>query len=216
MPRALEAARRALELDSDLAEAHNAMACASLLYDLDYDLAEQEFRRALELNPKYPQAVAWHGLFMLQWISEREQEGRDVMLELVQLDPLSAYANIILCFYDVSSCRISEAVEHGKRGVELDPKSCLAHWGCSVALEYDGQHEEAAAICERALAMSGRHSWPLITLASTYAAWGKPEKAGAVFRELEARSEREYIQPAMLTAAAAAVGEIDQAMVFAQ
>ena len=50
----------------------------------------------------------------------------------------------------------------------------------------------------------------------SYAAWGKPEKAGAVFRELEARSQREYIQPAMLTAAAAAVGEIDQAMVFAQ
>jgi adenylate cyclase len=216
MPRALEAARRALELDSDLAEAHSALACASLLYDLDYDLAEQELRRALELNPQYPQAVAWQGLFMLQWISGREQEGREVILQLVELDPLSAYANIILCFYDVSSGRISEAVEHGKRGVELDPKSYLAHWGYSVALEYDGQYEEAVAICARALSMSGRHSWALMTLASTYAAWGKPEQARAVFRELKARSEREYIQPAMLAAAAAAVGEIDRAVAFAQ
>ncbi len=54
MPRALEAARRALQLEPDLAEAHSALACAALLYDLDFDLAEREFHQALELNPNYP------------------------------------------------------------------------------------------------------------------------------------------------------------------
>ena len=48
MPQALEAARRALELDQDLAEAHNALACATLLYDRNYGLAEIEFKKALE------------------------------------------------------------------------------------------------------------------------------------------------------------------------
>jgi hypothetical protein len=55
-----------------------------------------------------------------------------------------------------------------------------------------------------------------MTLASVYAAWDKPDKALAVFRELEARSMGEYIQPGMLTPAAAAVGEIDRAIKFAR
>ena len=216
MPAALEAARRSLQLGPDLAETHNAFACATLLYDLDYELAEKEFRRALELNPNYAQALAWFGLFLLQWIGGRESEAREEMVRLVQLDPLSAYANVISCFSGISSGLIPEAVEYGRRGVELDPKSYLALWSLSVALEYDSQHEEAFSTLEQALAISGRHGWALMTLASNYAAWGKPDKARAVFQELEARSAREYIQPAMLAAAAASMGEIDRSIKFAR
>jgi serine/threonine protein kinase len=76
MPRALDAARRALGLDPNLAEAHNAFACSTLLYERNYELAEREFRRAIELNPNYQQARAWYGLFSLQWIGGREEEGQ--------------------------------------------------------------------------------------------------------------------------------------------
>ena len=216
MPRALEAARRAQQLDQDLAEAHSALACATLLYDLDYDLAEQEFKRALELNPNYPQARAWYGLFFLHWVSGREAEGHDQLLRLFKIDPLSSYANVILAFSDVSSGRLSDAVEHGRKGVELDPNSYLAHWSLAAALACNAQYEEAAAMAERALAISGRHSWAMMSLVSIYAAWDKPDSARAVYRELEARSEREYIQPSMLAPAAAAIGEMDRAITFAQ
>lgn len=216
MPRALEAARRSLELNPDLAEAHNALACATLLYDLDYELAEQEFRRALELNPNYPQARAWYGLFLLQWISARDEEAHEEMSRWLHADPLSGYANVIASFSYVSSGRIPEALQHGRRGVELDLNSYLAQWSLAVALQCDGQYEEALKAAERALAISGRHSWAMTTLVAIYSAYNKPEQARAVFRELEARSAREYIQPAMLVSAAAAVGETDRAIVFAQ
>ena len=216
MPRALEAARRALELDSGLAEAHNALACATLLYERHFDLAEKEFQRALELNPNYPQARAWYGLFYLQWVAGREREAHDEMRKLIQVDPLSGYANVIASFSYLSSGRASEAVEHGRRGVELDPNSYLAHWSLSAALESDGQYEEAAAAADRALAISGRHCWSMMTLASIYASWDKPDKARAVYREIEARSARDYIQPAALAVAAAAVGDMDRAISFAQ
>jgi TolB-like protein/Tfp pilus assembly protein PilF len=216
MPRALDAARRALELDPDLAEAHSAFACATMLYDLDYDLAERELERALELNPKYSQAIAWYGLFLLQWISGREREARDQLLRGLEVDPLSAYAHVIFAFSAVSSGRLADAVEHGRKGVELDPNSYLAHWSLAAALAVSAQYEEAAAMAERALAISGRHSWALMSLVSIYAAWDKPDSARAVYRELEARSEREYIQPSMLAPAAAAVGEMDRAIAFAQ
>jgi serine/threonine protein kinase/Flp pilus assembly protein TadD len=216
MPRALEAARRALQLDPSLAEAHNALACATLLYERHFDLAEKEFQRALELNPNYPQARAWYGLFYLQWVAGREREAHDEMRKLIQVDPLSGYANVIASFSYLSSGRASEAVEHGRRGVELDPNSYLAQWSLSVALESDGQYEEAAAAADRALAISGRHCWSMMTLASIYASWNKPDNARAVYREMEARSAGDYIQPAALAVAAAAAGDIDRAISFAQ
>jgi tetratricopeptide (TPR) repeat protein len=95
MPRALEAARRALQLDADLAEAHNAVACATLLYELKFDLAEREFQRALELNPSYPQARAWYGLFFLQWVSGREREARDEILRLLVSDLQAGFAETV-------------------------------------------------------------------------------------------------------------------------
>jgi serine/threonine-protein kinase len=216
MPRALEAARRALELDPEVAEAHNALACASLLYERDYVLAEREFQKALELNPNYPQARAWYGLFFLLWVSKRDSEAFDQLSRLLQIDPLSGYANVIFSFACVSSGRLLEAVEHARRGVELDPNSYLGQWALAVALECSAQYEEAVVVAERALAMSGRHNWALTTLVSTYAAWNKPENALAVYRELEERRSREYIQPAMLATAAAAAGEMDRAIAFAR
>ena len=216
MPQALEAARRSMALDPDLAEAHNAFACATLLWERDFDLAGQEFKRALELNPGYPQAVAWYGLFHLQWISGRDEEARAQMFRLMDIDPLSAYANVIFSFACLSSDRIAEAIEYSRRGAEFDPKSYLALWSWSAALQRNGQYEEAAAVVERAVNISARHSWALTTLAGIYSAWGKPDQARAVFREMEARNTGEYIQPAMLTGAAAAVGDMDRAITFAQ
>ena len=216
MPLALEAARRALELDENLAEAHNALAAPTQLYERNYDLARREFLRALELNPNYPQARSWYGLFYLQWIEGDDLKARAELSRLLRIDPLSAYANVILSFFCSSSNRYAEAVEHGRRGVELDPNSYLAQWSLSVALEANAQYEEAVVAVERALAVSGRHAWALTTLASIYGAWGRSDDARAVYRELEVRRAREYIQPSMLAIAASAIDEMDQAIEFAQ
>ena len=74
----------------------------------------------------------------------------------------------------------------------------------------------ALSAAERALAMSGRHCWALVILSSIYGAWGKADSARTVYQEMEVRRVREYIQPAMLSIAAAAVREVDRAIEFAQ
>ena len=67
-PLALAAAReRPLELDPSSAAGHTALACATLLFENNRDLAGQEFERALELNPHYGQGRCWYALFYLQW-----------------------------------------------------------------------------------------------------------------------------------------------------
>jgi hypothetical protein len=85
-----------------------------------------------------------------------------------------------------------------------------------LSLHFNGRHEDAAVAAERALAMSARHTWTLAMLVLIYAAWDKPDDARAVYREVEARSAREYVQPSMFAPAAAAVGEMDRAIAFAQ
>jgi tetratricopeptide (TPR) repeat protein len=75
MTKALEAARRAVALAPSLAEGHNAFGIASLMGAWDRSKAEQEFLRALELNPKYTQARDWYALFSLQFSEGRLAEG---------------------------------------------------------------------------------------------------------------------------------------------
>jgi TolB-like protein/Tfp pilus assembly protein PilF len=216
MPLAHEAARKSLELDSNLAEAHNAFACATLLYDRNYELAGTEFKAALSLNPQYPQAMAWYGLFFLHWVSGRETEAREELLRAIQIDPLSAYAHVIFSFCCSSSGNFSEAVDYSRTGVDLDPNSYLAQWSLALSLEGSEDYEAAAASAQRAIAMSGRHNWALTTLASIYNGWNKREMARAVYAELEARSVSEYIQPGMMAIAADAAGNREQAIGFAQ
>jgi hypothetical protein len=107
-------------------------------------------------------------------------------------------------------------VEHSRTGVHLDPNSYLAHWSLAVALEGSEDYEAAEASAQRGIAMSGRHTWALTTLASIYNGWNKPERARAVYAELEARSVSEYIQPGMMAIAADAGANREQAIVFAQ
>jgi tetratricopeptide (TPR) repeat protein len=104
-------------------------------------------------------------LFFLQWVAGREREARDEMLRLVQLDPLSGYANVILSFSDFCSGRLAEALNHARQGVDLDPNSYLAYRSLMNSLLCNAQYEEAAAAGEQALAISGRHTWALAAAA---------------------------------------------------
>jgi serine/threonine-protein kinase len=210
MPQALAAARRALMLDPDLAEAHCALACATMLYERDYALAEREFKQALALNPNYPQALAWYGLFFLQWVSGRDDEAEAEMTRLYALDPLSGYANVILGYSSISARRYEAAVNHSRRGVELDPASFLAHFCLLAALTCAGRYEEAVGVGDKAFSMSGRHAWAVAHLVCTYTAWGKPEQARALCAELVERSATMYVQPSMLGLAAAEVIGLDE------
>jgi serine/threonine-protein kinase len=211
MPRAKEAATRAVALDPSLAEAHNALAYIHLLYDWEWSEGEREFIRALELNPRYIQALCWHGLIYNQSIAGRFEEGISEAKKAVEYDPLSSYAHGILAFTYGLSGRGKEAVRAANAAVELE-ETYWTYWCLECALHWDGQFEKAVAAGEMALAMSGRHEWAFAVLAMIYADWGKVADARAIHAELLARAARGYIQPIQLAIAASAAGEPDKAL----
>jgi TolB-like protein/Flp pilus assembly protein TadD len=215
MPKGMEAARRAVALAPSLAEAHNALACACLLGSWDKAEAEGEFLRALELNPRYGQARNWYALFYLQWtVGSLEESVAQAKLAL-KLDPLSSYAHTVVGFTCSGAGRHAEAVQACERAVELDRESYLACWCLHLSLRACGRFEEAVAVGESSLGMSGRHTWAVMSLAETFAEWNKPADAEALYAELVARSRRSYIQPSMLSASAAAAGMEEEAIYHA-
>ena len=95
-PKALQASQRAMETGPELAECHSAIGTIALLYERDWEKAEREYLKALELNPKYMQARTWYSLFYLQQVRNLNEEAIEQAEIAIEHDPLSSYAHTIL------------------------------------------------------------------------------------------------------------------------
>ena len=212
MPKALQAARRAVALNPLLAEAHNALAIASLAGAWDVAQAEKEFLNALELNPRYTQARCWYAFNYLQLSTGRVEEGVVQAKLALESDPLSSYANAVYSETCVVSGRNTESLEVARRAVELDPESFLAWLTVQGVLYQEGKFQESVAAGEIALAMSGRHPWSLAILAVTLADWHGDADAAPIYAEMLARACRQYMSPGVMAVAACAAGRRDEAI----
>ena len=184
----------------------------SLLHDRDWQTAERAFRRALELNPQYVQARSWYGVFYLQFVAGRFEEGQAELRRCGEIDPLSSYNAAVLGVGLGLAGYHKEAIDQAVKATELDPDAFFPRWTLQLVYGWASRYREAEQAGEDALAISGRHPWAMAMLAVTYGNWGKPEKARAIYEELKARTGREYIQPSMFAAAALGAGLLDEAV----
>jgi serine/threonine-protein kinase len=214
LPHAKAAAERAVALDPSLAEAHSALGMVRLFHG-DHAQCELELLRSLELNPGSVQARIFYGLWYLVWGAGRLDEGMSQIKRAIHDDPQSSYARCMLAAAYMtgrfSSLNPDAALENGNAGLELDPNSFVARWIALTALWQAGDFAKSTEIGEALLAVSGRHTWVVTALAVVYADWGRIADAEALYRELEWRAKREYVQPAMLASAASAGGDMEAA-----
>ncbi len=209
MPQGKAAAMRAVEIDDSLAEAHGALAMAALLCDFDVTMARREFQRAMKLNPRYPQAAAWYALFILSSIDGRFEEGVAIMTPIVEQDPLSSYNRAVRSWLMAFGGRYDESIAEALAAVELDPESFVPHWILEGNYTLAGRYPEAVAAGQAALATSGRHPWPIVTMAAAYEGWGKRTEALALHNELMTRAESQWVSPAARACTAATAGLMD-------
>jgi TolB-like protein len=156
LPKARAMALRALSLDDRLAEGHTSLGMIKALYDWDWQGAEAEFRRAIELNPGY--ATAHHWLAVHLNGQGRHDEARAEFAQALALDPLSRIINANAGYPDHYQGRIEAAIVAYRKALDLDPGFATAHEDLSLALEQSGREAEAAAEVVRYLKAAGEPS----------------------------------------------------------
>jgi serine/threonine-protein kinase len=191
MPRAKEAARRALELDDSLAEAYSPLGVVAMLWDWDWVEAERCFRRALELNPDYVPALIWYSFLL--GILGRHDEGLAVVRHAAQVEPLAMIVHQSVARSLHYAGRYDEAVSHNRRVLEMDPSFVTAYETMTRPLTALGRLEEAEAYAREGVARSGRWSLLLAALGYVVALRGKRQEAEAILAELEAQSRERYV-----------------------
>jgi tetratricopeptide (TPR) repeat protein len=212
MPQAKAAAQRALALDDGLTEAHTSLGFIHLVFDWDGAAAERELRRAIALNPRYVLARYWYATLCASRLRLDESIIEDE--RAVEVEPMSSFANTHLGWMLLNAGRTERAIEQLRKATELDPQFVLAHWllGCAHA---SGAHYEAALPeLETAVELSNRLPWMVAALAVGYAEASRPEDARRLLEELRARSSQEYVRAFHLAAACAALGDIEEAVVW--
>jgi DNA-binding SARP family transcriptional activator len=209
-PRAKEAATRALEIDGTLAEARAALAYALASYDWDWDAAQREFLRAIELKPACTTAHHWYGLIYLTAMGRLEEAFAEVR-RAHELEPLSLNINTDFGLLPYLMRQYDRAIDEYREALELDQNFVYTHWKLGLAYEQKAMYEEAVEEFQRAIALSGGSAQALVLLGHTYAASGRRREALKVLDELGELTKRRYFSPYRVAAIHLGLGEQERA-----
>jgi eukaryotic-like serine/threonine-protein kinase len=207
LPKARAALAHALELDETLAEAHAANAYIRAYYEWDWRAAEQEFRRALELQPNYADAYFSYGRFLAS--RRRLDEAIAQVERAVELDPLSLPLQANRALLDYFAGRYDQADSRLREVLKSDSSDVLAKWGLALVEEQQGRLDDAIAILEPVTGSSFNRK---ASLAHIYAVAGKSARARSVLVELRAATAGKYVPAYWFALVHAGLGERDQAL----
>jgi TolB-like protein/Tfp pilus assembly protein PilF len=209
LPKALEAARKAVELDDTLAEAHTSLARA-LASNLQLSAATSEFNRAIGLNPNYATAHQWFGECLQS--QGRVEEGLAELKRAQELDPLSLIINSLLGFALDFVGKSDEAIAQLRKTIEIDPNFWIAHSYFGNVLERRGQLKEAIVEYERSNALQVDDPDNLADLARAYFLVGRKGEAQQLWDKLKSLSERQYVPAYSMALVQLTFGNKDEAI----
>jgi serine/threonine-protein kinase len=208
MPKAKQAVLKALALDGALAEAHMALAEIHWWSDWDFPAAEQEFKRAIELNPNQPKVSGEYAQFLARTLG-RFDEGITMADRALQLDPLALdiLYSVADTFY--SARQYDREAEAANKILELDRNSRFGHFNLGRAYLLKGQNEQAIAELQKAV--DPQSGFGLDRLGWAYGVAGRKSEALKTLTELQALAERKYVPPHSFAYIYAGLGDKERA-----
>jgi serine/threonine protein kinase/tetratricopeptide (TPR) repeat protein len=208
MPKANEAAKRALALDDSLDEAHVEMGLVHFFYDYDWSAAEKEFKRAVELGPQYAPAHEYYAFDLT--FTGRIQEGVEEGKRALELDPLSAEigANLGGSFYMARKYDLALATL--RKTLEFAPDAWFVHMWLGATYEATGDLPAAIRELETSHKAVPEFPYPIAELAHAYAAAGKKSEAGKLLAQLKTLEQRTYVPAYNIAQVYAGLGNKDQ------
>lgn len=210
LSKARQFAKRAIEIDDSLGEAHASLAYVNL-YSWNWAEAEKEFLRAIELSPDYANAHRWYYEFLIT--QGRVDEATKTLKKSYELEPLSVIVNYNLSnHYCEDKLDPQSAIEFAKRVVDLDPNFPGAPNLMACVYLQQGRGTNALAEAKKAVGLSNGKIRRFVSfLGVAYAKNGQPENAKAIIQELEDAYAKEKTVGVQIAVVYAALGNKDKA-----
>jgi len=209
MPKAKWAAEKAIQIDPSDSDAYAALAWVKWVFDWDWQGAEKDFKRAIELQPNNALAHAQYALFLDA--AGRAQAALDEEHVALRLDPLSSINNCNLGDILADNHQMEQAIEQYLKTIRIDPQFSLAHVGLAMAYASQGRFQDAIREMQIGLKYD---SDPQFRggLAWIFAVSGQKERARETLRELDKLSNHHYIPASTSVSALVALGEREKAV----
>lgn len=182
--KAKAAAKRALELDDTLPEAHVAYGQVATYHDWDLATAEHAFRDALRLNPNHAEAHKWYAMLLI-WLDTRFAEALEHITWAIELDPLNPWLQVQCVWVHSFSRDFEGAIARAREVVNLAPLYGYGHYALGASLAMVGMVGEAVERLHRAIDLDGRSIHYVALLGLHYAMAGRQADALECLAELE-------------------------------
>ena len=202
------AAKKALELDDSLAEAHASLGLIAT-EELEVNRAVTELERAIQLNPNYATAHHWLGLAL----ATLRQSDRSIgeLKRALELDPLSMIINADLSIIYLYAHRYDDAEAQARKTLEIDSRSFVAHYYLGAALQLTGRLKEAIPEFQKAVELNN-DPYSIAMLAQAYARNGQTDEARKLLAHLNEMSKSAEVPDYALATAYTSLGEKDRAI----
>jgi serine/threonine protein kinase/Tfp pilus assembly protein PilF len=207
-PRAKAAAMLAVGFEDSLAEAHTSLGLVKANYDWDWSGAENEFQRAIALNPNSAAAHHWYGSFLAKM--GRQDEALREIQKARELDPVSLLISTTLGWDYYAAGQTDRAIEQLKKTLEMDQNYAPARRLLEACYEQKGMNREAVAEWQEALTLSGNPELAT-SIGRDYATSGYKAVLQDWLEGLEELSKREYLSPYEIAQVLARLGDREQA-----
>ncbi len=211
-PLARAAANAALEINATLAEATTALADITKGFDWDWRLAEEQYVRALQLNPEYAVSHQWYANLLS--IVGRHEEAVQHAAEAQRCDPLSVGPAAFLGYTLYRARKFDEAMRECQRTMNFHRGSPIATWFLAHVLIQKGDAAEADRCLSATLEATGRSGMHLGLLAFAKARSSQQSEAREIVAKMTEVSTSRYISPLDIATAHLGLREYDTAISF--
>lgn len=209
--RAEAAARKALEIDGQLGQAHSALAVLHFR-NLEWSKGVREFRRAIALNPNYSTAHMWYSYYLMAL--GRFDEAIAEAKRAQELDPLSLIINTQMGTPFFYRREYDRAIEQYRKALEMDPRFPPARYWLGRAYTQKGDYAEAIEVLWPTVAANPQLRAYITPLAYAYAVSGQRSEAIQLLDELRERAKQRSVSAYYIALIYAGLGEKDQAFVW--